>query len=42
MPRTRSRSAAPAPAGADNAAKSEKFLAENAKKPNVKTTASGL
>ncbi|HBK92011.1 MAG TPA: peptidylprolyl isomerase [Parvularcula sp.] len=34
--------AAPAPAGADNAAKSEKFLAENAKKPNVKTTASGL
>ena len=31
-----------APAGADNAAKSEKFLAENASKATVKTTASGL
>lgn len=31
-----------APAGADNAAKSEKFLADNAKKAGVKTTASGL
>lgn len=33
---------AAAPTGADNAAKSEKFLADNAKKPGVKTTASGL
>jgi peptidylprolyl isomerase len=33
---------AAAPTGADNAAKSEKFLADNAKKANVKTTASGL
>ncbi len=31
-----------APAGADNAAKSEKFLADNAKKAGVKSTASGL
>lgn len=33
---------AAAPTRADNAAKSEKFLADNAKKAGVKTTASGL
>lgn len=33
---------AAAPTGADNAAKSEKFLADNARKAGVKTTASGL